>query len=235
MSLTIVTVEGTPDEQAEAIGLIKTIPYDQCPARWWNSDENIGYARACNYASQWGDHDTLLFLNADTEMRPGTLTSCRDLLFSDPAIGVVGPRQVDLNGRLTHAGIVGTNQKPAHRGWMQQDRGQFTDVIDCVTVSGAAYFVKRHAWEEMANCPIYRASDPDSTGAFLTCNHYWNETALSYHLRHHGYRVVFNGEGPTMIHRWHAASPQGGWAEQNIPRDQAFFRKACDDHGILHD
>lgn len=200
--------------------------------------ENVGFNVACNEAAAnrvaGGGHDAIVFLNADTELRPGTLQGCYAHL-QQPGVGIVGPRQVNRANQITHAGIAGTHTAPAHRGWKQPDRGQFNDVIDVVTVSGSAYFVRRDVYDLLAGCPIFKASDPNATGAFLTCIHYFGESWISWHAHAHGYLVRYVGDVPPMIHEWHQASPQGGIGEQNWKRDQAQFRAACADHGIACD
>jgi GT2 family glycosyltransferase len=199
---------------------------------------NVGYARACNEAAErLGDQamDTYAFFNADTRITSGALKICDDVLWSDESYAVVGPRQIGDNGEITHAGVFGALDHPRHRGWREPAGDKYTDIRDdCVTVSGAAYFVKQHVWWDMADCPLYQESDPGSLGAFLQTPHYFEETFLSYHSICHGYKVVFVGSA-TILHRWHKASPVGGWAEQQFPISQAIFREACSHHGIPHD
>lgn len=62
----------------------------------------------------------------------------------------------------------------------------------------------------------------------------FEETFASYFARARGYRCVFYG-AVTIVHRWHSASPVGGWAEQQFPISQAIFRDACDRMGIPRD
>lgn len=230
-TLTIVLVEATDEEIAATQRLGRADALYAHPT-------NVGYNVACNEAARENGSlyplDTIGFFNADTELKPGVLEGCYAHLQA-PGVGIVGPRQVNRLGQITHAGIAGTHTAPAHRGWQQPDRGQFNDVIDVVTVSGSAYFIRRDVYERLADCLIFRESDPDATGAWLTCQHYFSETWISYHAHAHGIKVRYVGDVPAMIHEWHQASPQGGIGEQNWNADQAKFRKACDDHGIAHD
>lgn len=196
--------------------------------------DNIGYARACNAAAARGTSDVIALFNADTQLRDGSLDCCHDELMAHDDWGVLGPRQVDSNGRLRHAGIFGTNAKPVHRGWAEKDHGQYDDVRQAVTVSGSAYFVKRHVWEELTACPLFRQVAPQAEGAFLPTAHYYEETWCSYHAKAHGYEVVYFGLA-SIVHEWHRSSPVGGWAEQQLATSQAYFRAACDHHRIAHD
>lgn len=194
---------------------------------------NVGYARACNWGAMEGNGEIIGLFNADTRLKPGVLAAV-DRAFEDPTVGIVGPKQVDDDGRITHAGIFGSNEQPKLRGWREHGAGRYTDIADAVSVSGSAYFVRRRVWDELTNCPTYRLAAPDALGAFLPTQHYYEETFCSYHARSHGHRVVYLGTAE-MIHRWHKASPVGGFADKLMRESQAYFRDACDLHGIEHD
>jgi len=178
---------------------------------------NIGYNRACNRAARLlaerGGAPNIAFLNADTELRPGTVEGCIRHL-EDETVAVVGPRQVDHSGRITHAGIVGHHAAPRHRGWLERPRPgramPYSDVLDCVSVSGSAFFMNRDAFDELATCPTFKKFDPEAEGAFLTTFGYWGETWIAYHAFAHDYKVRYVGDVPEMVHGWHRASPVGG-------------------------
>lgn len=231
-SLTVVNVEPTPEDKQVAAGWTDTHP----GASLVSFDVNVGYARACNRGALRGGREVVALFNADVRLAPAAVDECYEALVSEPMWGVLGPRQVDLEGRLTHAGILGTSDRPRHRGWHHNDVGQFADIRDdAVTVSGSAYFAKRELWRHLTACPRFAAScDPAPEGAFLPTPHYYEETYASYHARAHGYRAVYYGP-TTIVHRWHRASPVGGWAEQQFKVSQGIFRRACDAHGMTHD
>lgn len=201
-------------------------------------DTNIGYARACNRASEWSDRKVMAFFNADTELRVGVVEYCYDWLKYNNNTAVVGPKQVDEGNRITHAGIAGTFQTARPRGWHELDRGQYDAFEDCVSVSGSAYFIKHDVFDELAACPDFlkcpqvAALRPE--GAFLPTRHYYEETYLSYHAWAHGYKVTYLGL-TKMIHRWHRASPVGSVEAEHLHNSRALFRAACDYHGIPHD
>lgn len=200
-----------------------------------NTSQNIGYARATNLMASYGTGDTIAIFNADTVLTRDLLHTCTAALHCESDYGIVGPRQYDERGRITSAGIFGTLVSPKHRGWMEHDTGQYNDWSDqCVTVSGSAYFIKRHVWQELTDCPLYQRVAPDALGAFLPTEHYYEETWCSYHAQFHGYKVVYFG-AVGMMHKWHRASTLGGVAERHMPKSQEYFRHACDEHGIPHD
>lgn len=194
---------------------------------------NVGYGSACNRAAKQTFREVIALFNADTRLRDGTITECAEALLGHREWGILGPRQVDEHGLLTHAGIIGDRAHPRHRAWKEPDRGQYTDVVEVPTVSGSAYFVKREVWNQLTWCPIFRQIAPDAEGAFLPTKHFYEETWCSYHAIEHGWKVVYYGP-VTMEHHWHKASPVG-YVEQWMPASQAFFRHACDKHHIPHD
>lgn len=203
--------------------------------RYMEHNSNVGYSYACNMAAAESTADVLAFFNADTRLLSGTIEPLYFNLMTHDDWGVIGPRQVDDNGLLTHAGILGTNENPLMRGWMKKDSSAFCDVRDdAVSVMGSAYFVKRECWEELRSCPLYRAVHPEAAGAFLPTPHYYEETFCSYHATAHNWKVVYYGLSK-MIHRWHKASPVGGHADAQFKISQKIFREACDAHGIPRD
>jgi GT2 family glycosyltransferase len=202
-------------------------------SRYVEFPTNVGYARACNSVARHARGDVVAFFNADVRITPGALDRCYQALMETPGWGVLGPRQVDDRGRLTHAGILGSNKAPLHRGWYERDQGQYQDVREAVTISGSAYFVKCSVWRELTICPLYR-DFCSADGAFLPTQHYYEETYASYHARAHGWQVMYFGE-VTLVHLWHRASPLAGHADAQMPVSRELFRRACDAHGIDHD
>jgi GT2 family glycosyltransferase len=204
--------------------------------QWRSFSENIGYARACNDAvAQWVDDPeitTYALFNADTELRSGVLDGCNELLWSDPTYGIVGPRQVDRSGFLTHSGIVGP--PPRFRSWKDSGRdGRWSDTLtDAWSVVGSAYFVKAPVWWELAHCPIYREVDPTSEGAFLVTDLYFEDEWCSRHAVAHGYKVVFAG-GFTMMHTQGGASPDRTQVIQKMKKSQVIYENACAVHEIV--
>lgn len=215
----------------EDVDVVSQYPF----ARIVLNSENEGYARAVNAGVKQGDRAVIGIFNADTRILPGVVEKCHQELLSHDEWGVLGPRTVDDEGRLTFAGVTGSSVTPQLRHWKEADRGQADDILeDGPTVLGAAYFIKRNVWDELTQCPDYRKVAPDVEGAFLPTPHYYEETYCSYHARHHGYKCVYYGP-MHMIHRWHKASPVGGFADALFEVSRKQFRAACDAHGMDHD
>jgi GT2 family glycosyltransferase len=207
-------------------------------ACWKN--ENIGYSAACNMMAANSESEIIGLLNADVWLNSSDILRIHTIFDENPDIHILGPKQRDESGRITHAGIIGTNTAPKHRGWRQMDPKDelYRDRIPCVTVSGSAYFVRRDVWNSLTNNEKYREMYPDAIGAFLPTPHYYEETWCSYFARHLGYNVVYDGSA-SIGHSWHASSPKPGegysHADSYFQTSQAIFRKACDYIGIERD
>lgn len=225
-TLHVVNVEPTDRDKDVALSASLVFPF-----LYTEHEENVGYARACNAAVRHPDREVVAFFNADTRLSVGVVETCHAELMGTFLLGVVGPKQVDSQNRITSAGIFGTRAAPRLRGWKEQDLGQYDENEDCVSVSGSAYFVKRRAWDYLAACPLYPYG---SEGAFLPTQHYYEETFLSYHALEHGWGVRYVGQAK-MMHEWHKASPVGSVESRFMRVSQELFRETCDLHGIDHD
>ncbi len=216
--LTVVNVDPTEEDKLAAHEHGMDFGYVEFPT-------NVGYAKAVNRAALMGEHDVIGIFNADTKFTDNIATECHDVLQSDTKWAILGPRQVDSKGRITHGGFV-----PYERGFHGLDHPDYHDIRpDAATVSGSAFFVKRSVWQELTGCPLYEQFKAE--GAFLPTQHYFEETWCCYHARSHGYKVVYYGPS-VMIHEWHRASSRGGFADQQFSRSKALFERACECHGI---
>jgi GT2 family glycosyltransferase len=221
-TLTVIDVEGSIDLMMEmpATHMTRVV------------DDNIGYARACNMGAALTRGRNIGFFNADTRfINDDCVDYCVNFLDENPETAIVGPLQYGSGGHITHAGIFGTHERPRHAGWQQKVRDDFRENKPAITVSGSAYFVRRSTWDELTQCGLYQDVAPNALGAFLPTKHWYEETFCSYHAHAHDYQVWYLGEAE-MIHEWHKSSPVGSISTSDA---QAYFRKACDHHGIPHD
>lgn len=212
-------------------------------------NKNIGYARACNQLAHVGDGDIIGLLNADVWLTTSDVVAIQQSFDEDPDMHIMGPKQLDESGRITHAGIVGTNTAPRHRGWHMPDpeNMQFRDKIPVVTASGSAYFVRRSTWDALTNDEEYVLLVKDFVdqgllkedalqypGAFIQTPHYFEETFCSYFAKHRGYGVYYDGR-ITIGHSWHASHEKNSEVDRGWQISQNIFRQACDRLGIEHD
>lgn len=197
---------------------------------------NIGYSAACNQLAAKGKGDIIGLLNADVWLTTSDLMAIQQSFDNDLTVGILGPKQRDEDGYITHAGIQGDERTARPRGWKvyDPDDTHYRHVEDMVSVSGSAYFVRRSIWEDLTSCPIYQELYPDVSGAFLPTPHYFEETFCSYHARAHGYRVFYDGR-ISIGHSWHASHALGSEHDLKFNESKEIFRRACNAHRIEHD
>lgn len=199
-------------------------------------NKNVGYSEACNALASYGSSDYLALCNADIWMLSSDVAGMIRS-FEETGAAILGPKQRDEKGKVTHGGIFGTNTRPKFRGWQQFDPADefHRDRVEAVTVSGSAYFVRRSVWEELTNDKEYRKIVPDAVGAFLPTYHYFEETFCSYLARHRGHKLMYDGT-VSIGHKWHGSHEKGSRLDTEVVHEsRAYFRTACDHLGIAHD
>lgn len=195
--------------------------------------DNVGFARACNRGAKLSSGRNIGFFNADTKFLDAICPDyCSMYLDGNPDVGAVGPMQIDSKSRLTHAGFIGNEKTMKARAWLSPHPRQYRVEDEVVSVSGSAYFTRRSTWDEMTECSLYREVAPDAEGAFLPTPHFFEETYYSYHLRGHGYKIMYLGS-VKMIHEWHKSSPVGS-QKANYQISKKLFDEACQVHGLDH-
>lgn len=227
-------VDNSYHEDQTLYDLCQGVSWLNCDNIWFNA--NIGYAKACNYMAARTDGDILGFLNGDVWLTPSDIMSIQKSFDENPEMAILGPKQRDEQGKIRHGGIVGSNTKPIQRGWGISDvpDTMFRDVMECVTVSGSAYFIRRNVFDELTQCPIYQEVAPDALGAFLPTPHYYEETWISYHARAHGHKVFYDGR-ISIGHTWKASCNDDRMLRNYFLESRKIFRAACDAHGIERD
>lgn len=234
-----ITDNGSTDGSAEFLAKKVSSKY-QVKAGWCT--ENVGYAAACNHMAKESSSDILGLLNGDVWLTTQDVRKIEDFFATHPAAAIVGPKSRNEKQLITHAGILGTGTDPKMRGWHESDPSDslYRDQVECVSVSGSAYFIRRSIWDELTACDMYQQfvnrdlKITDVPGAFLPVFHYYEETWCSYHARAHGWKVYYDG-AVSIGHTWHASSVIGSAVDQQFKASQKVFRRACAMHGIACD
>ena len=171
-------------------------------AKYIQSHENLGFARANNLGYTHSSGRTLLFLNPDTEVSPGALSQMVDQLWSTPQIGGVGCRllNTDLSVQTTCLQALPTiwNQlfdsdylKRVFPCWeMWGMRPLFTSEAssdDVQMISGACLMVKREAFEKVG---LF------SMEYFM----YGDDVDLCYKIKHAGYVLRYVATAEVIHH-----------------------------------
>lgn len=68
--------------------------------------DNLGFAKACNQGAAAARGELLCFLNNDTEVQEGWLTTLVEHLDREPGVAAVGGLLVYPDGRVQHAGVL---------------------------------------------------------------------------------------------------------------------------------
>lgn len=203
-------------------------------------NDNIGYSQAINSMASKTDNDILCAVNADTWFTTNHVLEMIDMFKEHENITIAGPKQLDENNRIRHGGIFWAKQrgyKTIHRGWneIDADDSKYRDLVECWTVSGSIYYVRRNAWDEMTNHPEYRKLYPDVKGAFLPTKHYFEETFCSQWAQKLGYEVWYNGVAETAGHTWHGSSEPGEASRKFFQTSQRMYIDACNSLEIVHE
>lgn len=218
------TVEATRDWITDAID---TGSIADGTATVWA--DNLGYNRALNRLATLGTAPTLLCLNSDVILSPGSIEALATATQRNPKWGVAGPRQT-RKGRITFAGIFGDPTSPRFRGWMDHAHpGRYETIDEDATyIQGSVLAIRRPVWDELTTCLTYRqvCTEP---GPWLDCDHYYADSWLSLHALAHGYQAVYVGT-VTVEHR--CGQDRDRWRDI---ADLQRFRDACDAHGLEHE
>ena len=171
---------------------------------------NLGFSAACNIGATVSNASTLLFLNPDSVLAPGTLQRMIEVLESDPGIGMVGGMLRNPDGTEQPGG---RRQFPTPKQafvrafglsrlarWFPNLFADFslhehplpTQPVAVEAISGACMLVKRKALQEVGLW---------DEGYFLHCEDL--DWCMRFHLK--GWQVVFVPDAP-VIHEWGACS-----------------------------
>ncbi|MEW6663471.1 MAG: glycosyltransferase family 2 protein [Bacillota bacterium] len=139
---------------------------------------NQGYARACNQGINGNTGPFILLLNSDVEVTPNWLSPMVQCMQSNPLNGVVGNRQINAEGQLAGAGVIG-DYPFQYRGWGLPFRQDLYDrEEEVISISGACMMIKREL------LPVLHLLDERY---FF----YFEDTDYCYQARAKGYRVVY--------------------------------------------
>lgn len=142
---------------------------------------NQGFLRNCNNAAKSARGSYVMFLNNDTQVTEGWLSSLVNLIESDPTIGMVGSKLVYPDGRLQEAGgIIWSDGSGWNYGRLDNpDKPEYNYVKDVDYISGAAILLSNRLWKQI--------------GGFDTrfAPAYCEDSDLAFEVRKAGLRVVY--------------------------------------------
>ncbi|WP_242918218.1 glycosyltransferase [Pontibacter liquoris] len=145
------------------------------------NSSNVGFLHNCNNAAKHAKGKYILFLNNDTEVKPGWLSSLVELLEKDASIGMAGSKLIYPDGRLQEAGgIIWKDASGWNFGHRQSPEApEFNYVKEVDYISGASILIRTSLWKEIGGF--------DS----LYTPAYYEDTDLAFEVRKRGYKVVY--------------------------------------------
>jgi len=156
---------------------------------------NTGFVEACHLGAQASRGEYLLFLNNDTEVRPGWLTALLQLAESTPDCGAVGSKLVYPDGRLQEAGgiiFADGNGWNYGRGMDPRD-ARFNFVREVDYCSGAALMVRKDLWTRIGGFDRQYAPA------------YYEDSDLCFAIRKLGYKVYYQPPSVVIHHEGQTA------------------------------
>lgn len=141
---------------------------------------NRGFLLNCNNAAKVARGKYLFFLNNDTNVQKGWLSSLIELIESGPLIGMVGSKLVYPDGRLQEAGgIIWDDASGWNFGRLDDpEKPEYNYVKEVDYISGAAILIKHSIWKELGGF------DERYVPA------YFEDTDLAFEVRRLGYKVL---------------------------------------------
>ncbi len=179
----IVADDASPDNTCEVLAQVKNLRIHHQPA-------NVGFIMNCNSAAATARGNLIVFLNNDTQVRPGWLDAMVSVFDEEARVGAVGPRLVFPDGHLQDAGgrvrregaveLLGLNGSPEDPRWSYRRNVDYISGA-CVMV-GAAVFRELGGFDE-ALAPAY-------------CE----DLELGLQLRERGLRSVYAADAEVVHH-----------------------------------
>ncbi len=143
--------------------------------------ENQGFLLNCNHAAQAARGDYIVFLNNDTQVQQGWLSSLISVMEKDSTVGLVGSKFLYPDGHLQEAGgILWADGSAWNFGRGQNpNEPQFNYLHEADYISGASIMIRTSLWKEIGGFDERYAPA------------YYEDTDLSFEVRKHGYRVMY--------------------------------------------
>lgn len=177
----IVVDDGSSDDTAAWIERCSNVRLHRMPS-------NSGFVEACNTGAILAKGQFLLFLNNDTEVRPGWLSAMMGTFDEVPDCGLVGAKLVYPNGTLQEAGgIVFSDGHACNYGrYGDPDSPAYDFMREVDYCSGA--------------CILLRTTLFFAAGGFdrRYTPAYYEDTDLAFSVRALGYKVIYQPRAVVM-------------------------------------
>lgn len=145
------------------------------------TDRNVRFLLNCNHAAETAQGEFILFLNNDTVVHPGWLSSMVETMDRIPKAGIVGAKLVYANGALQEAGGIVFRDASAwnYGNGENPDDPEYNYLKECDYTSGASLMIRTSLWKEIGGFDERFAPA------------YYEDTDLCFEARRHGFKVVY--------------------------------------------
>ncbi|HXE41587.1 MAG TPA: glycosyltransferase family 2 protein, partial [Candidatus Baltobacteraceae bacterium] len=136
-----------------------TFPREFPSLRLIRSENNLGFARACNLAAKQSGGEFLLLLNSDARLEPDALAKSISHMRVNPDCAVAGAQLLNADGSrqnsIANFPTLATellNKSLLRRLWPKRFQGKeqtYTSPIDIETVVGAFMLIRKSIWDKL--------------------------------------------------------------------------------------
>ena len=170
----IVVDDCSSDATAAEIGKLPGVLY-------LRNETNAGFIASCNRGAREARGEYLVFLNNDTRVTDGWLSSLRETFALQPRAGLVGSKLVYPDGRLQEAGgIIWRDGSGWNRGKFQDpDKPEYNYLKEVDYCSAACVMIPKRLFEKVGGF--------DSKYAPA----YYEDTDLSFKIAQAGFKVLY--------------------------------------------
>ncbi|SFJ57181.1 glycosyltransferase [Amycolatopsis sacchari] len=200
----IVVDDASVDDSADRVAA--------CPGvRLVRAPRNLGFIGACNLGAEHARGELVMFLNNDTEVRPGWLDELVSVLEDREDVGLVGSKLVYPDGRVQESGgIIWADGTGWNYGRNEPERPWFDTVRDVDYCSGAALLIRRELFDRLGGFDQRYAPA------------YYEDTDLAFAVRAAGYRTVVQ---PASVVVHHEGVSNGTDLSSGVKRHQELNRQ----------
>ena len=145
------------------------------------NESDHGFLMNCNRAAKLARGEYILFLNNDTQVQEGWLSSLVKLIQSDKTIGMVGSKLVYPDGTLQEAGgIIWSDASGSNYGrGKDPEFPEYNYIKEVDYISGASIMIRSTLWKEIGGFDErYKPA-------------YCEDSDLAFEVRRHGYKVMY--------------------------------------------
>jgi len=193
----------TPDLLARLQGAVQVV----------HNQENNGFVGACRQGAALALGEFILFLNNDTQVRPGWLANMLKVMERNPLVGLTGSKLIYPDGMLQEAGgIIFSDASGCNYGRREDPTLPYFNFSRAVDYcSGASLMIRKSLWEQLGGFDLRYAPA------------YYEDTDLCFAARAAGYLVWYCHDSEVIHHEGITAGTDlncGFKAYQNINREK---------------